>query len=63
MDAGTENIYCQDLLVYWSRLKKYERSWGIDFFTDMAIKSIFKPDKELHEELLLFVFMPILQNN
>ena len=80
MDAGTENIYCQDLQVYftgeeesflyasstknqrieafWSRLKRYKLSWGIHFF----INGIFKPDNRLHEELLLFVFMPILQN-
>ena len=83
MDAGTENIYCQDLQVYftgeeesvsyasstrnqrieafWSRLKRYKLSWWIDFFTDMAINGIFKPDNKLHGELLLFVLMPILQ--
>ena len=27
----------------------------------MAINGIFKPDNKLHEELLLFAFMPILQ--
>ena len=83
MDAGTENIYCQDFQVYftgekesflyasstrsqrieafWSRLKRYKLSLCIDFFTDMTINGIFKPDNKLHEELLLFVFMPILQ--
>ena len=83
MDAGTENIYCQDLQVYftgeeesvsyasstrnqrieafWSRLKRYKLSWWIDFFTGMTISGIFKPDNKLHKELLLFVFMPILQ--
>ena len=80
MDAVTENIYCQDLQVYftgeeesflyasstrkqriqafWSRLKRYKLSWCIHFF----INGIFKPDNKLHEELPLFVLMPILQN-
>ena len=84
MDAGTENIYCQDLQVYftgeeesflyasstrnqrieafWSRIKSYKFSWWIEFFTEMTINVIFKPDnKLLHKELLLFLFMPILQ--
>ena len=47
--------------VFWPRLKRYELSWWIDFFTDMTINGIFKPDNKLYEELLLFVFMPILQ--
>ena len=83
MDAGTENIYCQDLQVYftveeesflyasstrnqrieafWSRLKRYKLSWWIDFFIDMIINGIFKPDNNLHEELLFCAFIPILQ--
>ena len=83
MDAGTENIYCQDLQVYftgeeesflyasstrnqktkkfYSRWKRYKLSSWIDFFTDITNNGIFKPDNKLHEELLLFVFMPILQ--
>ena len=83
MDAGTENIHCQNLQVYftgeeehflyasstrnqrikvlWSRLKRYKFSWWIDLFTDMTINVIFKPDSNLHEELLLLVSVPVLQ--
>ena len=43
---------------FWSRLRRYKLSWCIQFF----INDIFKPDNKLHEELLLFVFMSILQN-
>ena len=46
---------------FWSGLKRYRLTWWIDFFTDMTINDIFKPDNELHEELFLFVFVPILQ--
>ena len=51
----------QRIEAFWSRLKRYKLSLYIDFFTDMTINGIFKPDNKLHEELLLFVFMPILQ--
>ena len=64
MDAGTENIYCQYLLIYWSRLKKYKLSWGIDFFLQaqaLLSKTFLNQIKKLHEALLLFVLIPILQ--
>ena len=54
----TEN---QTIEAFWSRLIRYKLSWWIDFFTDMSINGIFKPDNKLHEELLLLVFMSILQ--
>ena len=46
---------------FWSRLKRYKLSWWSDFFTGMTVNGIFKSDDKLHEELLLFMFMPILQ--
>ena len=51
----------QRIEALWSRIKKYKLSWSIDFFTDMTINGIFKPDSKLHEALLTLVFMPILQ--
>ena len=50
--SSTKN---QRMEAFWSRLKRYKLSWWIDFFTDMTIKSTFKPDNKLHEELFLFV--------
>uniref|UniRef100_A0A7M5X0C0 Integrase core domain-containing protein n=1 Tax=Clytia hemisphaerica TaxID=252671 RepID=A0A7M5X0C0_9CNID len=84
MDRGTENIYIQDLQVFftnsddsflyatstrnqriesfWSRLKKYRLSWWIHFFEEMEKQGLFKSYMETHIETLLFVFLPILQN-
>lgn len=83
MDNGTENIYCQDLQVFftgsnqsylcaastrnqriesfWSRLKRYKTNWWIDFFHSMVKDKIYCPSNEIHVELLLYCFMPIIQ--
>ncbi len=84
MDRGTENIYIEDLQVFftgsqesflyatstrnqriesfWSRLKKYRLSWWINFLDKMQKEILFKSYLETHVETLLFVFLPIIQN-
>ena len=47
---------------FWSRLKKYRLSWWITFFKEMENKRLFKSYLETHIETLVFVFLPILQN-
>ena len=83
MDKGNENIYCQDMQVFftgndssylytastrnqrieafWARLKKFRTSWWMDFFQTMLKTGLFKPSLEMHQELLLFCFMPVIQ--
>ena len=83
MDLGTENIYCQDLQEFftkihksyrygastrnqriealWSRLKKVLISWWIEFFKNMERCGLYKAELETHIEVLLFVFLPIIQ--
>ena len=84
MDRGTENIYCEDLQVfftgnansfryaastrnqrieaYWSRLKKFRLKWWIHFFNGIFQQGLYQAHLETHQEVLLFCFLPIIQN-
>ena len=55
------SIRSQAIEAFWSRLKRFETFWWIDFFTGMTLKSTLKSKNKLHKELFLFLFLPILQ--
>ena len=57
--ASTHN---QRIEALWSRLKKFRISWWIQFFTAMEKHGLFKPSLEIHKEVLLFCFMPVIQS-
>ena len=56
--ASTRN---QRIEAFWSRLKKFNLSWWIDFFSDLRKCRIFNPGSQFHGEALIFIFMPIIQ--
>ena len=56
--ASTRN---QRIEAYWSRLKKYRLSWWINFFKAMCNEGLYLPHLEIHQEVLLFVFLPIIE--
>ena len=56
--ASTRN---QRIEAFWSRLKKFNLSWWIDFFTDLIKCRIYNPGSEFHREALTFSFMLIIQ--
>lgn len=56
--ASTRN---QRIESFWARLKRYKLSWWIDFFSTMVKDKIFCPHNEVHQEVLYFCFMPVLQ--
>ena len=56
--ASTRN---QQIESFWSRLKKFNLSWWIDFFTDLIKCRIYNPGSEFHREALTFSFMLIIQ--
>ena len=56
--ASTRN---QRIEAFWSRLKKLNLSWWIDFFSNLIKCRIFNPGSHLHREALIFRFMPVIQ--
>ena len=56
--ASTRN---QQIEAFWSRLKKFNLSWWIDFFSDLIKRRIFNPGSQFHREALIFSFMPVIQ--
>ena len=57
--ASTRN---QRIESFWSRLKKFKLIWWIDFFRQMERVKLFKSASEIHQEVLLFCFIPVLQH-
>ena len=56
--ASTRN---QRIESFWSRLKKFKLIWWIDFFRQMEKHKLFGSSSEIHQELLIFCFIPVLQ--
>ena len=51
----------QRIEALWSRLKKFNLSWWIDFFTDLIKCRIYNPGSEFHRKPLIFSFMSVIQ--
>ena len=51
----------QRIEAFWSRLKKLKLGWWIEFFSMMVRDRPFKSECEVHQEVLIFCFMPVLQ--
>ena len=56
--ASTRN---QRIESFWARLKKFKTLWWIRLFSIMVKDGLFKPDSVLHQEALLFSFLPVIQ--
>ena len=76
MDKGSENIYCDDLQAFFTgdpnsvqyatstrnqRLKKFRFAWWISLFKDMESKRLYKSYLDTHVEILVYIFLPIIQ--
>jgi len=57
-----KSTHNQRIEAFWSRLKKFRLSWWIDFFKNMEKNKIYKSQLESHQEVLIFCFLPIVQN-
>ena len=51
----------QQIETFWSRLKKLNLFWCLDFFSDLRKCRIFNLGSQFHDEALIFSFMPIIQ--
>ena len=51
----------QRIELFWSRLKKFNLSWWIDFISDLTKCRIFNPGSQFHREALIFIFLPVIQ--
>ena len=51
----------QQIETFWSRLKKLNLFWCLDFFSDLRKCRIFNLGSQFHREVLIFSFMPVIQ--
>ena len=45
----------------WSRIKNSRTTWWIDFFMNMEKEGLYNGNLEIHREVLLFCFLPVIQ--
>ena len=57
-----KSTHNQRIEAFWSRLKKFRLSWWIHLFKKMEKDKVYKSHLETHQEVLLFCFLPIVQN-
>ena len=55
------SIRNQRIEAFWSRLRKFNLSWWIDFCSDLIKCRIFNPGCQFHREALIFSFMPVIR--
>ena len=55
------SIRNQRIEAFWSRLKKFNLSWWIDFFSDLIKSRVFNPGCQFHREALRFSFLLVIK--
>ena len=51
----------QRIEALWSRLQKFRTTLWIDFFMNMEKEGLYNGHLEIHREVLLFCFLPVIQ--
>ena len=54
------SIQDQGIESFWARLKKIKTSWWIEYFQEMVKSGLYKENVEMHQEALIFCFLPVL---
>ena len=54
------SIHNQGIESFWTRLKKFKTSWWIEYFQEMVKSGLYKENVEMHQEALIFCFLPVL---
>ena len=52
----------QRIEAVWSRLKKFKFSWWISFFKSLEKDCLYKPEFDIHKEVLIFCLLSVIQN-
>ena len=55
------SIHNQRIESFWTRLKKFKKSWWIEYFKEMVQSGLYKENVETHHGALIFCFLPVVQ--